>query len=133
MRRLEDWPERLASVVEARLCEPFAWGTNDCCMFAADCVEAMTGVDLLTKLRGTYDDEFGAARALEAYGGIANACDVLLERIDPATAKRGDLMLFEIDGRATLTVCAGECACGPGKEGLAFLPSLSAEAAWKVA
>ena len=64
------WPDRRppdhdtrqaadALIAERRLM-PFARGTNDCCMFAADAVLAMTGRDLAADWRGTYSDDRGA-------------------------------------------------------------------------
>lgn len=57
MTRVEDWPERLAAFIEQRRKMPFAWGSNDCALFAADAVCAITGVDLGEPFRGRYDDE----------------------------------------------------------------------------
>ena len=54
MKRLEDWPERLAAFVEARRAMPFRWGQNDCALFAADAVAAVTGVDLAERWRGLW-------------------------------------------------------------------------------
>lgn len=36
---------------DARRSVPFAWGSNDCRLFAADAVQAMTGVDHAAELR----------------------------------------------------------------------------------
>ena len=58
MRRA-DWPERLAEFIEARRLEPFAWGKNDCALFAADAVNLLIGVDYAESLRG-YTTERGA-------------------------------------------------------------------------
>ena len=45
IRRLPDWTARLAGVIRAGEDAPFAWGTFDCCLAAADAMLATTGVD----------------------------------------------------------------------------------------
>ncbi len=44
-RRRPDWPARLRTIIEAARERPFSWGQHDCCLFASDAIEAMTGVD----------------------------------------------------------------------------------------
>ena len=41
-RRLDDWPTRLNAFIDAARERPFAWGTWDCCTFAAAAVETVT-------------------------------------------------------------------------------------------
>jgi len=43
--RPPDWPERLLAALAAARDRPFRWGEHDCCLFAADLIEAVTGVD----------------------------------------------------------------------------------------
>jgi hypothetical protein len=52
MKRYEDWPQRLVAAIEAARGRPFSWGAMDCCLFAADVVLAMTGVDYAAGFRG---------------------------------------------------------------------------------
>ena len=69
-QRSADWPERLADMIEQRRSEPFAWGANDCCLFPADVVRAMTGFDFAAAWRGQYDSAIGAQRQLDEAGGM---------------------------------------------------------------
>ena len=45
------------------------WGSADCCTAACDVFLRAWGVDPMAELRGTYDSEGGAARAIVARGG----------------------------------------------------------------
>lgn len=49
---------------------PFQWGRQDCCLFAANWVWHVTGVDPAAAWRGMYEDEDGARAIWGAYGGI---------------------------------------------------------------
>ena len=130
--RHPDWAECLALFLLARRAQPFAWGTNDCCMFAADAVQAMTGVDHAAEYRGQYSDAAGAARLLGA--GVEPFADRALgERIAWPLARRGDVVLANIEGRRSLGICDGAYVVGPGDDALMYLPMADvALAAWRV-
>lgn len=63
MRRL-NWHQHLAQTLQAAMTRPFSWGEHDCCLFAADCVQAVTGVDVAADFRGTYTTPLGAKKPL---------------------------------------------------------------------
>ena len=147
MTRLPDWRLRFDALVTERMCAPFAWGSNDCVLFAADNVLALTGVDLAQGLRG-HTNALGAARYLRRHGGLA----ALVERaLGPAChaagATQGDvvmvlmvLMVLKGDGsgtgcatRSALGVCLNpQTAIGPGVDGLLQIPMARALCAWRV-
>ena len=58
--RVEAWPEHLIAFLSERRGRPFAWGSNDCCLFAADWIRTATGYDPAAKVRGTYSTFLGA-------------------------------------------------------------------------
>jgi hypothetical protein len=62
--KLDDWRDRLAECVNSRIGTQPEWGTNDCMMWAADCVLAQTGVDDLATYRGKYKSAQGGLRVL---------------------------------------------------------------------
>lgn len=131
MRRI-DWQLRLAEFVEARASMPFVWGQNDCCLFAADCVLAMTGHDPAAPLRG-YSTALAAQRLIDEAGGLRElATRFLGEPVSPLMAGVGDVLLLVNEGRELLAICNGTCAIGPGGEGMAVLGIESAMAAWKI-
>ena len=55
--RVEGWEKILHDTLETMKERPFVWGTFDCCLFAADIVQALTGVDYAAGYRGTYHSE----------------------------------------------------------------------------
>lgn len=95
MDRFPDWPERLGRALRERLDVPFAWGTNDCATFAADCVLAQTGTDFAEGLRGSYGDKAEALATLERMGhdGLDSLVDAFLPRRDGRPV-RGDVVML---------------------------------------
>ena len=131
MRRRE-WPQRLAEYVDLRRETPFEWGAHDCCKFAAGAVEAMTGENRMADFH--YANEIGAMRLIKAAGSL----DELVRRTlgDPlpsvAQAKRGDVVIADLDRGATVGVCLGGVSAYAAERGLLFLPTLRARAAWRI-
>jgi hypothetical protein len=85
---------------------PFAWGTNDCALFAADAILANTGIDIAADFRGKYTTQLGALRTIQEVTGGTSVADAaaycankhgLLEHTHPLLAKRGDLVVIEND------------------------------------
>lgn len=68
LTRLPDWRQRLDDYLDSIDGKPFRWGELDCALFAADCVQAMTGVDLAADFRGLYTDQEGAEAAIKVAG-----------------------------------------------------------------
>lgn len=140
MRR-DDWEARLAEVLATTAVQPFAWGVQDCCLFAADCVQALTGHDYAYEFRGTYDDADSAAMRLIAVTGtteIAIAIDKYfkLPRLGSvAFAARGDLVLFknhrDQDTLGVVDLTGERIAC-VSPQGLEYLPIDCAVMAWAV-
>ena len=65
MNKLQDWQLRFEAFIKERQTLPFAWGTNDCAVFAADCVQALTGVDVALPELRAHTSELQAARLLK--------------------------------------------------------------------
>jgi len=133
--RQEDWPERLAEKIATLRAQPFAWGRHDCCTFAMDCIEAITGEDPMAAFRGRYDDPVSATAVLKSIGKgslYATLRGVFGNPVPPAQARRGDLVLFKQASGPSVLICAGDRALGPGEAGLLDLPTLSAKYAFKV-
>lgn len=131
--RLPDWERRLFDFVFARHCDPFEWGRNDCALFAADAVQAITGTDLAADFRGTYDTALGAARALQSAGGFEALAGAHFGKpIHVRHAKPGDIALIEQEHGPALAVVLGEMVAGPGANGVRFLPLTAAQVAWRV-
>ena len=68
MQRYPDWQIRLRSYLQAVTRTPFEPGSNDCALFLAGGVEAMTGVDYAMPYRGRYTTLRGGLRVLKKEG-----------------------------------------------------------------
>lgn len=131
--RHSDWPRRLGDFVQGRQAQPFTWGPNDCASFAADAVQALTGVDMLAELRGHRLTERQALRRARAIGGIPLAIvRAGLAPVAPAQARSGDLVLLAQGAQRVLAVCVGADAVAPGVDGLAVADMGRAVMAWRV-
>ena len=134
MRRHDNWPTLLVAFIEERRHAPFAWGSNDCCLFAADWIRRACGVDFAEGLRGTYDSALSAARVLRNQGGVFDlaALRAGLERKPVELVQRGDVVGFEVPGGVALGVCLGSVGAVVGATVLEFPDMTRACAAWKV-
>lgn len=126
--RLIDWELRLQAEVAAD--SPFTWGSADCCMFAARCVKAMTGIDYARAF--SYRDAFGAKRSLGRYGGVEGiATHALGEPKSGLMAQRGDVVLVQ-SPLNSLGICLGHVIAAQGRDGVVMLPITAAIKAWTV-
>lgn len=133
MKRFDDWPEQLAATVAAAQARPFAFGTHDCGLFAADCVLSMTGVDIAEGFRGAYADEAGAMAIEARHGGVQGLMTTVLGYPVPVPqVHRGDVVMLEEDGRRTLGICMGAGSAFVGRAGLLMVPTLRCAVGWRV-
>lgn len=118
--RYPDWEDRLSHYLGRVEDEPFAWGTHDCALFAAGCVNAQTGVDPAAAFRGTYDSRVGAAEALRDKGQgtlLKTVKGWFGEPVAVPFAKRGDLVMRDTSERdRALGVCTGLYSWFVGEE-----------------
>jgi hypothetical protein len=141
--RREDWPRRLDAALQAARRAPFVWGAHDCCLFAADAVDAMCGTDpmggIAARFRGRYRTARGARGLLARLGGV----DGLMTRVGvgpevaPLLARRGDVVALapsDGDGSAgvMLGICIGAEIVGAAPQGLRLVPLAAGERAWRV-
>jgi hypothetical protein len=66
--RFPDWRKRLDDYLDSVDRKPFDWIKINCAFFAADAVEAQTGIDLAANFRGLVTDEQSAMKALADAG-----------------------------------------------------------------
>lgn len=146
--RLPGWPERLAFFLATRALLPFAWGLNDCALFAADWVSECTGVDLAADLRGAYGSEREAARVLHLHGGLLAIAQARLPQyaVPPGgnvqyLMRRGDVVCVEVEVgagdqthlRPTMGIVAGNGMwAAPGEHGAVYRPVAEVQHAFAV-
>jgi hypothetical protein len=137
MKRLPDWPARLANLLDSSLALAFAWWQHDCVTFAAADVKAMTGEDHLAGLQ-EWKNARGAMRSLKAEGGFEAAVSARLgPPVSPLLARRGDLVLMPhraVRGRwpGGLAVVFGDRCGAPGHDRLVLRPLAEAQLCWRV-
>jgi hypothetical protein len=122
--------QHLEGILAEREHTPFKWGENDCALFAADAIEAMTGCDIAADFRNQYENEVGAALAIKRITGGSSLADAaaycankhgMVEYEFPLMAKRGDLVLVRNrDGSTIAGIVSlnGRHIVSPGDEGL---------------
>jgi len=101
LHRHQNWPLLLSNFIKEKQGQQFKWGSNDCILFAADCINTLTGVDLAASYRGTYDDRPGAEKILKGFGGVLST--LISSHLGqpsgrPLMARRGDIVIHDIHG-----------------------------------
>ncbi|UGO51432.1 hypothetical protein QJV44_gp18 [Serratia phage vB_SmaS_Tlacuache] len=132
-----DWQEKLLEQVVLREKVKFEWGKHDCCLFAADVVQAMTGVDYASEFRGKYSTEIGAKRLLAKAGedGLTGVLDGKFAQVDLSYVQRGDLVLVQTDAGPALGIYwAGQSVWLQGLEGVQLFINIKDRIlkAWRV-
>jgi len=144
LKRQKHWATRAYhQFLVARRKMPFAWGVNDCALFAADGVQAVTGTDIASDFRGKYHDEASAMAAIKTIAGGSTIADAaawcakkhtLAECIHPLMAQRGDLVIVKtaqglMSGLVDLN---GRHVVVPGQHGLVRLSISLVTRSWHV-
>lgn len=139
LNKKENWPRLLHEFIANRRNEPFAIGSNDCCLFVCDAIEVITGVDIAVDFRGTYATEKEMLQVIKDNGGVSGIADRVFEDhgiqpIEIPFAGRGDIALLESDGRDALGIIStcGRVIASAGTGGLVFNPKSHAKKAWRV-
>lgn len=123
-------------ILEAALADhaAFRWGRRDCCLWAANVVRAMTGIDPAVRWRG-YRTRAAAEALMAANGGVEGLIASALagREVAPTRAQRGDVVLLRQDGAEAAGVVAldGRIAT-QGRRGIVVLPRAAALRAWRI-
>lgn len=123
LERFPDWSQRVGAFMRDRAAVPFAWGANDCAIFAADAILAETGVDMAAGFRGRYRSKRGANLVLRAHGwaGLEAMADSFLPR-RLERPRRGDVVLYAGQRGDFLGVVWSGAIVGPDERGLRHWP-----------
>lgn len=97
--KLPNWQARLLTTIEELKETPFVWGQNDCCIFAAKCIDAQYGTEIAPGVVGEYDSELSCKRYMikrAKSASLATVLDTFLPvRVEKKYAQRGDVVTFE--------------------------------------
>ena len=136
MKRLPDWEQRLADLVQKNRKRPYEPSRHDCLLWPAEVVKAVTGKDYGRGHRGKYKSMAGAYRYLRHTLGHDTAesyLDSLFDEKPVGFAQRGDLVMGS-DGIPA--VCVGAFALSVGQEGntegLVKVPRSDWVKAWRI-
>ena len=128
--RISIWEQALSDYIGSKRNEPFVYGVNDCCMFAAGAVEAMTAIDPMAEFRGKYKSLAGSVRALKEIGAgdLEQTIDGKFPVIPVSSAQRGDIAFFD----GSLGIIDGSFAWFVSDDGLERVPRSYWVKAWGV-
>lgn len=132
MVRTEGWELRLSNYLKAMRDQPFAWGENDCVLFAVKAAELITGVNTYSEYLG-YTDEHGARDIITEAGSL----EKLISRHygeghrNILLAKRGDLAMLKLPSKTIGVVDdSGRFVCGVSEMGFTRVPLSKAWRIW---
>ena len=141
MIRIEGWPSALSDYLLRAERIRFRYGSQDCGLFVAGAIRAMTGVDVASTLRG-YTNRREAFNRIATLCGtptmeaIAGHLAVLhgVPEVPVLCAQRGDVVLLRSDRRSSLGIVAmhGTEILTPFRAGLLRLPLSHARRAWHI-
>lgn len=95
--RLSDWEMQLSEYVLSKKNQPFEYGVNDCCLFAAGAVEVITGENPIPEFIGAYDSLKTSIKALKTLGSgtLEKTMDAKFTEIQIGYAQTGDLAFHD--------------------------------------
>lgn len=130
LKRIRNWRQALSEIIEARRRVPFS-DENNCAMFLADCVLAMTGVDLAADYRGKFStvEEGMVLMRRDGFTDMGAFLAKTLEERHPAFAAVGDITLID---EWTGGVIVGDRITVMMPEGLGTLPRDFGKRAFRV-
>ena len=134
LMRHADWRQRLVAYLAGIARQPFVPGRNDCALFLAGGVLAMTGQDFAAAFRGRYTTTRGGLRVLRKAGfedHVALVAHHLPER-PVAFAREGDGAVIPTAEGPALGIVQGAGIYGLGPDGLVLSPLLSASQVFEV-
>lgn len=132
------WQTRLLTTIEELKEVPFVWGENDCCIFAAKCIDAQYGTEIAKEVVGQYSTELSCKRYMIKRAKttqLASVLDTFLPvRLTPKYAQRGDVVLFEGALGPTAGVLWAGYVWAMGPDGVETIPvqTITITDVWRV-
>ncbi len=128
--RIPTWEEALVNYMAEKRHEPFEYGANDCCLFAAGAVLQITGEDPMPEFRGKYDSLKGSLKVIKEIGAgtLEATLDGKFPEVGIGHAQRGDLAFFD----GSVGVVMGGFAYFASDDGLEKIPRAMWDKCWSV-
>lgn len=139
MIRFNDWQQKLDRFFASCSVTPFVWGKFDCCLFPADAIVEMTGVDIIPNFRGKYSTEDEALAIIDR-AGFANSEDLGrsvaekygMQLITMDNVAKGDVILMKLEICSWFGVWNGWDISTVGTNGLVSFARKRGILAWRV-
>ena len=128
--RIPTWEDALANYIAIKRHQPFEYGVNDCCLFAAGAVLEITGEDPMPEFRGKYDSLKGSLKVIKEIGAgtLEATLDGKFPEVGIGYAQRGDLAFFD----GSIGVVMGGFAYFASDDGLEKVPRALWDKCWSV-
>jgi len=128
--RINTWEDALANYIAIKRHEPFEYGVNDCCLFAAGAVLEVTGEDPMSEFRGKYDSLKTSLKVIKEIGAgtLEATLDGKFPEVAISHAQRGDLAFFD----GSVGVVMGGFAYFASDDGLEQIPREMWDKCWSV-
>jgi len=132
MVRRHDWAALMFETSMAHQDCDFAWGVNDCCLFVARVIDAMTDSDLEAQILSRYSDHASALAFIAEHGSLESAVSHYLGTAVQGSPMRGDAVLIDGGEDFAIGVCLGGVSAGMCPNGLRQLPMSEVIKVWPV-
>lgn len=133
MSRRDDWVAQMWDTIEAHGGVTFEWGVNDCCLFTARVIDAISGTDHELDLQAAYSDEATALAYIASHGDLQTAVSFHLGEPSEGRAQRGDAVMVDGGEGHAIGICVGSTVACLQQEGLIYLPRREILTRWAVA
>jgi hypothetical protein len=113
--------------------EPFAFGSHDCALFAARCVDAMRGTSFASRVLSLNCRSAKDYRSMLRKGATLEAMTIA-ELGDPVSdaPQDGDVVLARIGGRSVLCIASPPVLLAAGPVGVIPIPMSCAMMTWRI-
>ena len=126
--RVDNWSEIIDEELEKARFKTFKYGEFDCCLFVADIVEKMTGIDHAKAFRGQYKSKSKAMKLIN--NDIRSTLnDILGRESNTLESVRGDVLLLK---NKQLAIHTGVFAVTTSDKGIRYTPAYEAVASWSI-
>lgn len=132
MSRRQDWVAQMWFTIEDHADAEFLWGVNDCCLFVARVIDAMTDTSHELDLASQYSDEATALAYIASHGSLETAVSFHLGNPSSGRAQRGDAVMCANNGNPCIGICVGSTVACVGESGLSWLPRSQILTRWAI-